>query len=166
MPTYDIDVTRDGRWWMIHIPALDGLTQARFPGEIEDMARDFIALVTDTPIGEIRVNRREITVSHAPDASELEAIERWLNDLDPNDPIVRAHNVEGISAATNQLLDAIADAIARDVPVHFINGYLDDFDDRLSVLLPSGETTPLDELVVTLGIDDQVDEDLTFNGWY
>jgi hypothetical protein len=33
-------------------------------------------------------------------------------------------------------------------------------------LLRSGETTPLDELVVTLGIDDQVDEDLTFNGWY
>jgi hypothetical protein len=38
MPTYDIEVTRDGRWWMFHIPALDGLTQARFRGEIEEMA--------------------------------------------------------------------------------------------------------------------------------
>jgi hypothetical protein len=57
MLTYDIEVTRDGKWWMIHIPVLDGLTQARFPGEIEDMARDYIAVTTDTPIEEIRVNR-------------------------------------------------------------------------------------------------------------
>jgi hypothetical protein len=31
MPSYDIEVTRDGRWWAIHIPAINGLTQARFP---------------------------------------------------------------------------------------------------------------------------------------
>ena len=57
MLTYDIEVTRDGKWWIIHIPVLDGLTQARFPGEIEDMARDYIAVTTDTPIEEIRANR-------------------------------------------------------------------------------------------------------------
>ena len=59
MPTYDIEVTRDGRWWMVHIPALDGLTQARFPEEIEDMARSHIALVTDTPIEDVAVRRTE-----------------------------------------------------------------------------------------------------------
>lgn len=48
-----------GRWWPIHIPALDGLTQARFPGEIEEMARDYIAVITDTPIDEIEVRLRE-----------------------------------------------------------------------------------------------------------
>ena len=26
---YKIEVTRDGRWWMIHIPDVGGLTQAR-----------------------------------------------------------------------------------------------------------------------------------------
>lgn len=57
MPTYDIEVTRDGRWWMIRIPALDGLTQAEFPGEIEDMARDYIAVTTDTPIENVAVRR-------------------------------------------------------------------------------------------------------------
>ena len=46
MSRFDIHVTRDGGWWMVHIPALDGLTQARFPGEIEDMARDYIAVST------------------------------------------------------------------------------------------------------------------------
>ena len=44
MPSYDIEVTRDGRWWMVHIPAIDGLTQARFPGEIVEMARDYLSL--------------------------------------------------------------------------------------------------------------------------
>jgi hypothetical protein len=59
VPTYDIEVTRDGRWWMIHIPALDGLTQARFPTEIDDMARDYIAVTLDIPIADVRVNRSD-----------------------------------------------------------------------------------------------------------
>lgn len=59
MPTFDIEITRDGRWWMIHIPALDGLTQARFQGKIEDMApRSCIAVTTGLPIDEIVVQRR------------------------------------------------------------------------------------------------------------
>ena len=27
MQTYEIEIYRDGRWWMIRIPELDGLTQ-------------------------------------------------------------------------------------------------------------------------------------------
>ena len=51
MPEHDINVTRDGRWWMIAIPEIDGLTQAEDFDEIEVMARDY----TDTPIDEIAV---------------------------------------------------------------------------------------------------------------
>jgi hypothetical protein len=43
---------------MIHIPELDGLTQARFPGEIEDMARDYIAVSTGIPIDQVSVRIR------------------------------------------------------------------------------------------------------------
>lgn len=69
MPTFDIEVTRDGRWWAIYIPALDGyvlpdgsinvggVTQARHRGEIEDMARDYIAVVLDVPIEDVAVKR-------------------------------------------------------------------------------------------------------------
>jgi hypothetical protein len=57
MPTYDITITRDGRHWLIHIPALDGYTQARHTGEIDDMARDYIATVTDTPAEAIHLRR-------------------------------------------------------------------------------------------------------------
>jgi hypothetical protein len=59
MPAFDIHVTRDGRWWMIHIPEIDGLTQARWPGEIEDMARSYIAVSTGTPIDQVTVNQNE-----------------------------------------------------------------------------------------------------------
>lgn len=58
MPAYEVEVTRDGRWWLVHIPKLDGLTQARFWGEIELMARDYIAVTTNTPIEDIVVNVR------------------------------------------------------------------------------------------------------------
>lgn len=55
MRTYDIQVTRDGKWWMINVPAIDQLTQARNEGEVEDMARDLIAVHQDIPIEEVAV---------------------------------------------------------------------------------------------------------------
>src|SRR5665647_2131575 len=36
MKTYDITVTREGKWWMVAVPAIDGLTQARRLSEIRD----------------------------------------------------------------------------------------------------------------------------------
>lgn len=50
---YKIEVTRDGRFWLIYIPALDGYTQAEYWGEVDYMARDYISLVTHTPIENI-----------------------------------------------------------------------------------------------------------------
>jgi hypothetical protein len=53
---YKAEVTREGRWWMIYVPEIDQLTQARRVGEIEDMARELIAVSTDTPLSKIRVH--------------------------------------------------------------------------------------------------------------
>lgn len=55
MPRYEVNVQRDGRYLLVRIPTLDGVTQARFPGEVEPMARDYIALVTDTPLEDVAV---------------------------------------------------------------------------------------------------------------
>ena len=38
MHRYEVEVYRDGRWYMIRIPEIDGLTQARHPREIDDIA--------------------------------------------------------------------------------------------------------------------------------
>lgn len=55
MHDYEVEVRRDGRWWMIHVPEIDQLTQARRISEIEDMARSLIAISTDTPLTDIAV---------------------------------------------------------------------------------------------------------------
>jgi hypothetical protein len=39
MSSFDIEVTRDGGWWMVCIPELGGRTQAIYPCEVEPMAR-------------------------------------------------------------------------------------------------------------------------------
>jgi DNA-binding sugar fermentation-stimulating protein len=58
MSRFAIDVTREGGWWMVHIPELGGLTQARYPGEVELTARAYIAVSTGTPIDQVAINWR------------------------------------------------------------------------------------------------------------
>lgn len=71
MQTFDIEVTREDRWWIITVPELDGYrdadgainvgitTQARHEGEIDAMARDFIATVIDVSVESVVVRRRQ-----------------------------------------------------------------------------------------------------------
>ncbi|MGV9745461.1 HicB family toxin-antitoxin system [Rhodococcus zopfii] len=56
MSTYRVDVTREGKWWMVAIPELDDLTQARRLGEAELMAREVIALRTGAALDDIEVD--------------------------------------------------------------------------------------------------------------
>lgn len=44
MHAYEVKVERDGKFWLISVPEIGQVTQARFPGEIELMARDLIAI--------------------------------------------------------------------------------------------------------------------------
>lgn len=70
MHTYQVNVTRDGRWWMITVPELDGYkdadgainltdtTQARRLAEVPSQALDFICTVVDKAPSEVdmRIN--------------------------------------------------------------------------------------------------------------
>ncbi|AXN51248.1 hypothetical protein DSM43518_04790 [Mycobacterium marinum] len=56
MGHYKVEVTRDGRWWMINVPEIDQLTQARRIDEIDEMARSLIAISTGEPIEEISIS--------------------------------------------------------------------------------------------------------------
>lgn len=68
MHTYEVNVTRDDRWWMIVVPELDGYvtksgavhcsdtTQARRLSDVEREARDFICTVTDKAPSEVAMN--------------------------------------------------------------------------------------------------------------
>ncbi|MCW4352002.1 HicB family toxin-antitoxin system [Hoyosella sp. YIM 151337] len=52
---YDVKVTREGRWWIVRVPELDELTQARRVSEVEQMARELIAITTDSKISDVQV---------------------------------------------------------------------------------------------------------------
>lgn len=56
MTTYEALVARDGKWWMVSLPAIDGLTQARRLSEATTMAREYIAASQDIPLEEVVVN--------------------------------------------------------------------------------------------------------------
>jgi hypothetical protein len=65
MREYKIEVNREGRWWIINVPEIDQITQARRVSEIEDMARSLIAISTDQPLSEIAVHIANICVDGA-----------------------------------------------------------------------------------------------------
>ena len=56
MRHFDVVVTREDKWWMVTIPELDGLTQARRLSEAPRMAREYIAVTLGVPIAEVEVS--------------------------------------------------------------------------------------------------------------
>lgn len=96
MHTYQVNVTRDDRWWMITVPELDGYvgadgainlsdtTQARRISEVRSQAVDFICTVTDSAPSEVAVNISievdglAVTAAAQKLANEREAAERQM----------------------------------------------------------------------------------------
>jgi hypothetical protein len=62
MSTYDVHVTRDSKWWMISVPAVDGLTQARRISDVTTMARELIAVTLDVPLSTVDVHLASVDV--------------------------------------------------------------------------------------------------------
>lgn len=62
MHEYDVEVIRDGRWWMIHVPEIDQVTQARRIDDIVTMAESLIAISTDQQLTDITVHITSIDV--------------------------------------------------------------------------------------------------------
>jgi hypothetical protein len=121
---YKVEITRDGRWWMVHIPEIDGLTQARRIGEAQQMAREFIALETSTPITDVMVTIASITVPGIGDIQEL------------------ADDISDLREAARKAEAAVADATKRyakratqaGIPVRDIAELLDVSPQRVSQL--------------------------------
>lgn len=53
---FDVEVTRDGKWWMVSVPILNVVTQARRYADVETAARELIAVVTDAPLSQVTVH--------------------------------------------------------------------------------------------------------------
>jgi hypothetical protein len=52
---FDIDIIRDGSWWKIHIPQIDGSTKTRRREDAEMIAREHISVIIDIPIAAVTV---------------------------------------------------------------------------------------------------------------
>ena len=53
--SFDAVVTREGRWWMIHVPALDAVTQARSLREVPVMATGVVSALLDVEEAELTI---------------------------------------------------------------------------------------------------------------
>lgn len=54
--SYRVEVERDGRFWLIHIPAINRSTQARARDEIPIMASDLIQAMTGEDAADIHLH--------------------------------------------------------------------------------------------------------------
>lgn len=66
--TYQVDVSRDGRWWLIRVPELDTVGQARTLAEVNAVARDVIGLWLDAAPDSFDI---AVTVATPAEAAEL-----------------------------------------------------------------------------------------------
>lgn len=60
---HEVETYREGGWWVVRVPGLNAnYTQARTLEEVEEMARDLIALALDineTEVGELVITERD-----------------------------------------------------------------------------------------------------------
>lgn len=113
MTIYHVDVVREGKWWMIHIPELDGLTQARRLSETEKEAVDFIAVTLDAPRSSIEV--------------EMHTCVEHVEDLDVRAAAAAAARQAARDAQdnANEIMAALAqDLASAEVPVRDIGKVL------------------------------------------
>lgn len=97
MNRYDVTVTREGSWWMIEIPAIDGLTQTRRLDEALAEARSYIVVDQDLAPSEVEVQLAALVVNGIDVLSQQRRIEELREQ----------------QAATEQALRDLSAAIAR-----------------------------------------------------
>lgn len=72
--TYGAAAERVGLWWMIRIPEIDGLTQARRLEHAAKEAREYIAVTTGVPIDDVKVAVTVIKIGELDIAAENKAV--------------------------------------------------------------------------------------------
>lgn len=53
--TYSATATWEEGWWIVTVPSVDGVTQARRLGDVESMARELVAVTLDVPLDQVEI---------------------------------------------------------------------------------------------------------------
>lgn len=123
--TYKVEVTRDGKWWMIAIPELGALTQARRIEDIPTMARELIALEAGVALADVAIEQRIELVAGGED---LAARVRTIRDR-------RARLSEEEARVQTDMAQFAKELAAADVPVRDIGSLLGVAHQRVSQLV-------------------------------
>jgi hypothetical protein len=124
---YSVSVTRDGKWWMIAVPELDALTQARRIDDVPTMAKELIALETGVALAEVAIDQR---IQLEPGGEDLAA---RVSDIKAQRARVTEEEVR-IKAAAQEFAKELASA---QVPVRDIGSLLGVTFQRASQLVNS-----------------------------
>ncbi len=114
MKQYAANVTREHKWWMVHVPEIDGITQARRLGEAELMARELIAVTVGIPLEKVKVDVTLDSVGGLADISERLVLIASSRE--------KAAELE--RRATLEAVELAKDLSARDIPVRDVGAIL------------------------------------------
>jgi len=81
VPAYSVHAERDGKFWLVHVPAVDRWTQARTVAEIEPMARDLIRIMQNLPADAAGELVMDVELVMPPQVNSLLAEARHLTEL-------------------------------------------------------------------------------------
>lgn len=129
MKTFDVTVTREGKWWMVEVPELDGLTQARRLSEAGQMATEWIALSLDLPLSEVEVNIIEVDVAGLDAQAAGELVIRLREDVRQIEALI-----SGVTSATAKRL------VGEGVPTRDVAEILGLSHQRISQIVGTGES--------------------------
>jgi len=114
MTRYTAQVSREGKWWMVRVAGIQGVTQARRLGEVELMAREFIAVSENLPLDGV-----EVDVTLAPVGG--------LSDISERLAKIASHRARAAELDRRATREAVALAKAlseRNVPVRDVGAIL------------------------------------------
>lgn len=114
MSTYTAMITREGKWWMVAIPAIDGLTQARRLSEAQLMAREYIAVTLDVPLADVSV------VLEVESIGQVAGIRGRLAAIEQE----RTQAIELEKKATAEASALARELVAADVPLRDVGAVL------------------------------------------
>ena len=114
MSTHTATVTREGKWWMVRVAGLNGLTQARHLGEANRMAREFIAVSLDEPLENVNV---DVTVVSAGRVTDIDKVLQRIR-------AERGAAADLESKAQQDTIDLARALVAENIPLRDIGAVL------------------------------------------